>query len=441
MEINEDDWIEIYTTIHEIVHSIINENLILCSNPKIEQFVCNDTFETFKNTCTSYLHEDADIYDDIYDLVEQIVDLELNNLDMPKRSLTMTLETIEDFNDETKDEIRNKLETLKNIPQPQQKSLDWYHFRYNLISASNLWKIFGTESQKNSLIYEKCKPLDLSRCEIQNYSSSGPMHWGVKYEPVTILIYEDMYKTKVEEFGCIQHPEYNFIGASPDGINIDETNNKFGKMLEIKNIVNREITGIPKTEYWIQTQIQMETCDLNECDFVETRFKEIEKEDEFYNLSTKHDYKGVILHFIEKPLFQNNDADFFQYKPCAPSYIYKPLEIENNQNEIEKWIDETKQSMALKNMAWFNTIYWYLEEFSCVVIQRNKRWFKDVVPIIKDFWDTIVHERKNGYEHRASKSRKQYQVSLNNESAVYHTNIKKKDTFCLIRLDESGNII
>ena len=287
---------------------IINENLILCSNPKIEQFVCNDTFETFKNTCTSYLHEDSDIYDDIYDLVEQIVDLELNNLDMPKRSLTMTLETIEDFNDETKDEIRNKLEILKNIPQPQQKSLDWYHFRYNLISASNLWKIFGTESQKNSLIYEKCKPLDLSRCEIQNYSSSGPMHWGVKYEPVTILIYEDMYKTKVEEFGCIQHPEYNFIGASPDGLNIDETNNKFGKMLEIKNIVNREITGIPKTEYWIQTQIQMETCDLNECDFVETRFKEIEKEDEFYNLSTKHDYKGVILHFIEKPLFQNNDA-------------------------------------------------------------------------------------------------------------------------------------
>ena len=97
---------------------------------------------------------------------------------------------------------------------------------------------------------------------------------GVKYEPVTILIYEDMYKTKVEEFGCIQHPEYNFIGASPDGINIDETNNKFGKMLEIKNIVNREITGIPKTEYWIQTQIQMETCDLNECDFLETRFSE-----------------------------------------------------------------------------------------------------------------------------------------------------------------------
>ena len=55
-----------------------------------------------------------------------------------------------------------------------------------------------------------------------------------------------MYQTKIEEFGCIQHPKYNFIGASPDGINIEPNCNRFGRMLEIKNIVNREITGIPK---------------------------------------------------------------------------------------------------------------------------------------------------------------------------------------------------
>jgi hypothetical protein len=46
-------------------------------------------------------------------------------------------------------------------------------------------------------------------------------------------------------------------------------------MLEIKNISNRIIDGIPKEEYWVQMQIQMETCDLDECDFVETRFKEL----------------------------------------------------------------------------------------------------------------------------------------------------------------------
>ena len=273
-----------------------------------------------------------------------------------------------------------------------------------------------------------------------NFTSSGPMHWGVKYEPVTVSIYEDMYKTTVEEYGCIQHPEYAFIGASPDGINVDRTNNKYGKMLEIKNIVNREITGVPKTEYWIQTQIQMETCNLNECDFVETRFKEFENEEDFYNEHTK-EYKGVILHFIDKPNLHSEDDIISQYKPCAPTYIYKPFTIENNKIDIDEWVQETKQSMSEKNMAWFNTIYWYLDEFSCVVIQRNRRWFKEVVPKIKEFWDTIVHEREHGYEHRASKSKNQYQITLDGNTTTYNTNIKKKQHICLIRLDESGNIL
>lgn len=440
MEINEDDWLEIYTIIHEIVHSIIHENIALFSNPNIEEFICTDTFETFQNMYGIYLEESPDIYEDVYELIEQIVELELDNNTIPKRSLTITLNTYDNVNNETKDEINVKLEYLKSIPQPQQKSLEWYDFRYNLISASNLWKIFGTESQRNSLIYEKCKPLDLSRCETMNFTSSGPMHWGVKYEPVTVSIYEDMYKTTVEEYGCIQHPEYAFIGASPDGINVDRTNNKYGKMLEIKNIVNREITGVPKTEYWIQTQIQMETCNLNECDFVETRFKEFENEEDFYNEHTK-EYKGVILHFIDKPNLNNEDDIISQYKPCAPTYIYKPFTIENNKTDIDEWVQETKQSMSEKNMAWFNTIYWYLDEFSCVVIQRNRRWFKEVVPKIKEFWDTIVHEREHGYEHRASKSKNQYQITLDGNTTTYNTNIKKKQHICLIRLDESGNIL
>jgi hypothetical protein len=42
-------------------------------------------------------------------------------------------------------------------------------------------------------------------------------------------------------------------------------------MLEIKNVVSREITGIPKPEYYVQMQLQMEVCDLEECDFLETK--------------------------------------------------------------------------------------------------------------------------------------------------------------------------
>ena len=109
------------------------------------------------------------------------------------------------------------------------------------------------------------------------------MHWGQKFEPLSVIIYEKRFNTIIEDFGCIPHNKYKFLGASPDGINVDINNDRFGRMLEIKNIVNREITQIPKKEYWIQMQLQMEVCDLNECDFLDTKFVEYENEEAFYD--------------------------------------------------------------------------------------------------------------------------------------------------------------
>ena len=134
------------------------------------------------------------------------------------------------------------------------------------------------------------------------------LHWGQKYEPLSVLIYEKIYDTKVDDFGCLQHDTYMFLGASPDGINIDPSSDRFGRMLEIKNVVNREITGIPKKEYWIQTQLQMEVCDLNDCDFLETRFVEFENEGAFYE-DTTDKKKGIIM--------------YFHSPDGKPHYIYK----------------------------------------------------------------------------------------------------------------------
>ena len=73
--------------------------------------------------------------------------------------------------------LKNKIEFLEMQEQPEQKTKEWYQFRYNLITASNLWKVFGTDSQVNSLIYEKCKPFE----EIGGDGlQSGPLFWGIK---------------------------------------------------------------------------------------------------------------------------------------------------------------------------------------------------------------------------------------------------------------------
>ena len=48
------------------------------------------------------------------------------------------------------DKINNdKLNYLRNIYQPEQRSDEWYNFRNNLITASNAYKIFGSKSDIN----------------------------------------------------------------------------------------------------------------------------------------------------------------------------------------------------------------------------------------------------------------------------------------------------
>jgi hypothetical protein len=284
---------------------------------------------------------------------------------------------------------------LRALPQPVQRTKEWYEFRYNLITASSLGKLFSSESQYNSIICEKCKPLDYAS-SLGNCSVDSPMHWGTKYEPLTIMLYEKMYQTKIEDFGCIKHRTYPCIGASPDGINVDPNSPLYGRMLEVKNIVNREISGIPLDAYWIQMQGQMETCDLDECDFIETQFKEY-SDVEFYSDSI-HTEHGVVLYFVKKSakVFTSNAG----YN--VPHYVFMPLTVQLNKESVDQWIAQKKEELR-DTYTLYTTQYWYLEKMSCVLVQRNRAWFNASVSKIVDAWAIIEKERVSGWEHRLPK--------------------------------------
>jgi hypothetical protein len=239
------------------------------------------------------------------------------------------------------------------------------------------------------------------------------MHHGQKYEPVSVMYYEDMFETKVDEYGCIQHDKYKFLGASPDGIVSDPTLPRFGRMIEIKNIVNRDIDGIPKKEYWIQMQLQMETCDLNECDFLECRFVEYDGYAAFvadgsFLKSAKDKLKGVIM--------------YFSTPEGKPKYIYKPLTMDEDSFE-SMWEKEQTTVYTAKGMTWIKNIYWRLEEVSCVLVLRNRKWFNDNIPTLAEVWNTILKERQTGYDHRAPAKRVKKEQQI-------------EETVCLLNLDK-----
>ena len=349
-----------------------------------------DFHKTLKNDILDIIILELDVIVNdaiVEEIIELIDDAEKYYFDFLglKRSHDKTL-IVENIN---VSKIKKIIDKIKNKPQPEQRTDEWYEFRHNLITASNAWKAFEGDSFRNSLIYEKCRPINKEKFGFVNMDS--PFHWGHKYEPISVEIYQKRYDTIVDDFGCIKDDKYKFLGVSPDGINTDEKSPIYGRMLEIKNIVNREIDGIPKKEYWVQMQMQMNVCSLNECDFLETKFVEYNDYEDFlkdgtFNTSINGNEKGIMICFI---------------KDGIPHYEYCPLGL--NKNEFEEW----EKKMVIKNseLEWFKNVYWKLEIFSCVLVERNKEWFDAALPFLERCWEIIEYERINGFEHRAPKKR------------------------------------
>jgi hypothetical protein len=462
-------------SIFECIHHIVKTNPLSFSDPSFHTNIENALYEildaNFSDTFKCDFFEFTETMESQYEeLIQYCLDEYFNTINPPRSYPSSFIIRTSNIEETTK-----KIEYLKSVPQEEQRTPGWYAYRYNLITASSAWKVFKSDSTINQLIYEKCKPLNnyisTSACNeddnIQNnnndsndnninnddnfeknttslssssspsrvvdktyVNTNSPLHWGQKYERLSVMIYELKNNTKIGEFGCIQHPKYNFLGASPDGINVDPTSPLYGRMLEIKNIVNREINGVPLEEYWIQTQLQMQVCDCDECDFLETLFKEYEDEEAFlhdsssdidneFHLTSSRSLKGVISYFM---------------KDGKPFYEYAPLQMTRKDYDI--WCEDIIDKNS--NITWLKNIYWYLEKYSCVLIRKNDTWFESAIGKIDNVWKTILNERNTGYEHRAPKKRVAKKKN-NNESTIDSISLEngyETGSGCLIQISD-----
>ena len=423
-DLSEDEYQELQETIFDLAEEHLKNEGLTMSQPGFKEKMIKHVFDIMLDDLIESEIFTYDHYDDIKEICKEVVDLFFDSLQIPEYVFAQTSDESADdantkkplYDNTDKHALYDQIQFLRAQPQTAQKSEEWYRERHSLMTASNIWKPLGSQAQQNSFIAEKCTPFVL-----QAYQQSGgggycntasPMHWGHKYEPLTRMVYEDKYKTVVEDFGCIKHGSYPFIGASPDGINVDPDSPRYGRMVEIKNIFNREITGLPSDKYWIQVQVQLETCGLYLCDFVETRFKEYD-EDEFY-ADTDREYRGVILWFVDTAT-------------QGPVYEYMPLWVKLERGVIKAWIREQTDLHTSKQHTLYQTQYWYLDEFSCVTIERNRKWFECAIPKLVETKATIDRESVTGFQHRISTRSTKLQKSA-------------QPPVCLIKLDENGNV-
>ena len=282
--------------------------------------------------------------------------------------------------------LSGHIETLKKIPQPEQRTPDWHIFRDNRLTASDLGTAIGTNpySSMDKLILKKCG-------HEEPFTPGAAILHGVKYEDVAISIYSNRNEVNVYEFGCLPHPDIPFFGASPDGICDKKSINKnyIGRMLEIKCPTSRPITGFPPNYYFAQVQGQLAVCDLEYCDFLECKILEYKNKNDYFE--DGHDLfrsngleKGVLI-------------ELYNLNKKKSEYIYGDLGM--TKMEITIWEDKIVSSILSGNeYEYVTTCFWKLEEYLCTLIQRDRKWFSDAYILIDEFWKKVLYHRKNGVE-------------------------------------------
>ena len=292
--------------------------------------------------------------------------------------------------------IKDQISYLKTIPQPEQRTPEWYTFRNNRLTASDLGTVMGVNPYEvyNKVIQKKC---GLEMPFVMNKFIKR----GVKYEDVIIAIYSLRNKVKVFEYGCVPHPTLEHFGASPDGIVDSESENQqlVGRMLEIKCPGGRPITGLCPEYYYCQVQGQLEVCDLEYCDFVECKIADYESKTDYFDDYYRNSEGEIDYRYSGSGLEKGSVIEAFDSIKGKEVYWYVPIGLTYEQQfEYEKNILE-KEIEPQDHLEYLTTTYWKATEYHELLIQRKKDWFREVcVPKINQFWSDVEHYRTRPQE-------------------------------------------
>jgi putative phage-type endonuclease len=381
---------ETYNSIVDMIYDIYITMFNLGPDDSSLNFLEN--IENFKNECGA-------IYTRIHELLDERINI-----------------TEKNYTDKQLEQIGKQLDFLDNIILPKQRSPEWYEFRSNRLTASDL----GTVMDVNP--YSTIKELILKKCgHEKKFTGGSAVTHGIKYEDIAIRIYSDRNQVTIKEYGCIPHPTIPFFGASPDGICSANSMNKnyMGRMLEIKCPKSRELNGYVPEYYAAQVQGQLEVCDLEYCDFLECVIKEYDTREAFLKDTKGGRTRGnlnVRKNGMEKGvLIESYDLT---EKKCI--YNYAPKEITKSLKSLDKWEEVAINEILEKSsLEYIGTTYWRLEEYSVILVQRDRDWFKIASKKIENFWNDVLKYRRDGVESLLPKKKKAKQSNITATGFLY----------------------
>jgi putative phage-type endonuclease len=329
--------------------------------------------------------------------------------------------------------MHHKVKTLLSKPQLKQKSPEWFLARKTKITASEVASClinneinFSVYREQLSGFYllnkdpsisssqflldkaafiKKYIKLDnkcsnpykcrdqfiIDKCSDESaYKDTPTTLWGKQYEDIACRFYSLLTKEHINEFGLVNHYRNKWLAASPDGIT------DTGRMLEIKCPLKRTIVkSYVPFYYFVQTQIQMECCNLDVCDYLECKIEEITKA-QFWNneVSIK---EGVLI------------------KKEHDQYIYPPNDI-LTKNDFTIWLSKPENNFPESNL-----IYYSITDYQLLNIPRSKEWYNNIKDPLKNNWDKIQLFQSEKGKNAFKTFKKEYYDKLYS-SSISHWN-------------------
>lgn len=241
---------------------------------------------------------------------------------------------------------------LRLYGQNDQRSAAWHSKRGEMITASEVYKIFGTDESRREVMMKK---LETPSEQSLSYNPVPALMWGTRFEPVAKKIYEERTNCKIIDVSCVQHSNYSFLGASPDGLIVplaDGDPRRYGRLVEFKCPMSRaEKPEIP-IAYIHQMQMQMECTGIDECEYVEFRFKQVTYND----WAKSSDKKGC----------------FGVYDDGRVVY-----DVEGHPEDCQ-------------------VVYWILTSIKEDFVPKDPNWLPSHIESLQSFWNEVLEHRAKG---------------------------------------------
>jgi putative phage-type endonuclease len=233
-----------------------------------------------------------------------------------------------------------------------QRTDAWHTKRGEMITASEVYQVLGSESARREVMMRKLEP----RPQGDGSNPIPALIWGTRFEPVAKKIYEERTKCEITDVSCVQHPRHTFLGASPDGLIVPTTDDprRYGRLVEFKCPMSRKPSDEIPPGYVHQMQMQMECTGIDECEYVEFRFKVVN----YTEWKRSKDTKGCFAVYASGKVDYECDCD------CEP---------------------EDAQ-----------VLHWILQSIKEDFVTKDPTWLPTVLPQLRVFWDEVVGHRTNG---------------------------------------------